>query len=439
MGLTFFKNTVLLVVLTIFSCGSSIEKKEQREEKKESQEIRIKTQDERIIVGAEQFHLYSELLKDKNVGVVANQTSIITETTRLYLSDGTEEIDYQQTHLVDFLISKNISVKVVFSPEHGLRGKADAGEHIKDAIDTKTGVPLISLYGDNKKPKLEQLAGAKKIEEDINKGVSAIDVMVFDLQDVGARFYTYIATLHYVMEACAEAGIPVIVLDRPNPNGHYIDGPIMEPENQSFVGMNPVPVVHGMTIGEYAQMLNGEGWLKNKVKCELTVIKMKNYNHQKEYSLPIKPSPNLPNNQAINLYPSLCFFEGTFISAGRGTEMQFQVFGAPSLPASKYTFEYTPQSNEGAKSPKFKGQLCHGKDLRKEPRLNKINLEWLIEAYNANGKKKDFFNSFFVKLAGTDKLQKQIEQGLSAEEIRDSWKEGLARFNKIREKYLIYP
>lgn len=423
MGLTFFKNTVLLVVLTIFSCGSSNEKKEQREERKESQEARIKTQDEQIIVGAEQFHLYSELLKGKNVGVVANQTSFL---------------ENENKHLVDFLISKNNSVKVVFSPEHGFRGKADAGEHVKDGIDTKTGVPLISLYGDNKKPKLEQLVGAKKIEEDINKGVSAIDVMVFDLQDVGARFYTYIATLHYVMEACAEAGIPVIVLDRPNPNGHYIDGPIMEPENQSFVGMNPVPVVHGMTIGEYAQMLNGEDWLKNKVKCELTVIKMKNYDHQKEYSLPIKPSPNLPNDQAINLYPSLCFFEGTFINAGRGTEMQFQVFGAPSLPASKYTFEYTPQANEGAKNPKFKGELCHGKDLRNEPRLGKINLEWLIEAYNANGKKKDFFNSFFVKLAGTDKLQKQIEQGLSAEEIRDSWKPGLEAFQKIRAKYLLY-
>ncbi|SRX74808.1 hypothetical protein AEQU3_01789 [Aequorivita antarctica] len=429
-----------MVVLTIFSCGSSTEKKEERGKRKENQEARAKTQedtsaeftlseadmlsDQEIIVGAEQFQLYSELLKGKNVGVVANQTSFL---------------ENEKQHLVDFLISKNISVKVVFSPEHGFRGKADAGEHVKDGIDTKTGVPLISLYGDNKKPKLEQLAGAKKIEEDINKGVSNIEVMVFDLQDVGARFYTYIATLHYVMEACAEAGIPVIVLDRPNPNGHYVDGPIMEPENQSFVGMNPVPVVHGMTIGEYAQMLNGEGWLKNKVKCELTVIKMKNYNHQKEYSLPIKPSPNLPNDQAINLYPSLCFFEGTFISAGRGTDMQFQVFGAPSLPASKYTFEYTPQSNEGAKSPKFKGQVCHGKDLRKEPRLSKINLEWLIDAYNANGKKKDFFNSFFVKLAGTDKLQKQIEQGLSAEEIRDSWKKGLMEFRIIRGQYLLYP
>ncbi len=450
MALSFVKNTVLIILFLFFSCGSQTsqtnklvsdglmvetnlenplnlprtEVNRQDKTKKgvvETGELNVVNQ---IITGAESPQQYLPLLTGKNVGVVANQTSFL---------------ENENIHLIDFLISKNISVKVVFSPEHGFRGKADAGEHIKDAIDTKTGVPIVSLYGDNKKPKLEQLAGSKKIEEDIQKGVSTIEVMVFDLQDVGARFYTYIATLHYVMEACAEARIPVIILDRPNPNGHYVDGPIMEPENQSFVGMNPVPVVHGMTIGEYAQMLNGEGWLKNKVKCDLTVIKMQNYTHQTPYSLPIKPSPNLPNNQAINLYPSLCFFEGTFISAGRGTDMQFQVFGAPSLPASKYTFEYTPQSNEGAKSPKFKGQLCHGKDLRKEPRLSKINLEWLIDAYNANGKKSDFFNSFFVKLAGTKKLQQQIEQGLSAKEIRDSWKDGLAGFQKIREKYLIYP
>lgn len=415
MALSFFKNTVLLVVLTIFSCGSSNEKKEQREEKKEdgrrmTDDTSASLSDQEIILGAEQFRLYSELLKGKNIGVVANQTSFLEK---------------ENLHLVDFLISKNISVKTVFAPEHGFRGTADAGEHIKDGVDLKTGVPLISLYGNNKKPSQGQLKG--------------IDVVVFDIQDVGARFYTYISTLHYVMEACAEAGIPVIVLDRPNPNGHYIDGPIMEPVNTSFVGMHPIPVVHGMTIGEYAQMVNGEGWLKNKVKCKLTVIKMKNYTHDTSYSLPIKPSPNLPNDQAINLYPSLCFFEGTFINAGRGTDMQFQVFGAPSLPASKYTFEYTPHSNEGAKNPKFKGELCHGKDLRLEPRLSKINLEWLIDAYNANGKRKDFFNSFFVKLAGTHKLQQQIEQGLSAEEIRDSWKEGLASFQKIRGKYLLYP
>ncbi|WP_410198309.1 exo-beta-N-acetylmuramidase NamZ family protein [Aequorivita ciconiae] len=361
-------------------------------------------------MGAEQFHLYAELLKGRNVGVVANQTSFLGK---------------ENQHLVDFLILKKVSVKKVFAPEHGFRGTADAGEHVKDGVDSKTGVPLISLYGSNKKPSLEQLKG--------------IDVMVFDIQDVGARFYTYISTLHYVMEACAELGIPVIVLDRPNPNGHYIDGPILEKEHQSFVGMHPVPVVHGMTIGEYAKMINGEGWLNNKIECQLTVIKMENYTHQTPYSLPIKPSPNLPNDKSINLYPSLCFFEGTFINAGRGTDMQFQVFGAPSLPASKYPFTYTPQPNEGSKDPKFKGQLCHGKDLRNEPRLSNINLEWLIESYNASGRKKDFFNSFFVKLAGTKQLQQQIEKGMSAEAIRDSWKGGLEKFEKVREKYLSYP
>lgn len=426
MSLTFFKNTFLLLVLIAFSCGNSIEKSPLTPKSGNGNgdgrqmtdtETSTSLNDSEIIVGAEQFQIYSQLLKDKNVGVVANQTSFL---------------ENENQHLVDFLISKKVSVKKVFAPEHGFRGTADAGEHVKDGIDSKTGVPLISLYGRNKKPSQEQLEG--------------IDVVIFDIQDVGARFYTYISTLHYVMEACAEAGIPIIVMDRPNPNGHYIDGPILEKENQSFVGMHPIPIVHGMTMGEYAQMINGEDWLKDKVKCSLSVIKMKNYTHDTAYSLPIKPSPNLPNDKSINLYPSLCFFEGTFINAGRGTDMQFQVFGAPSLPASEYTFEYAPKANEGAKNPKFKGELCHGKDLRKEPRLSKINLEWLIDAYNANGNlpdgkagKKDFFNSFFVKLAGTKKLQQQIEDGMSAEAIRDSWKVGLASFTKIRERYLLYP
>ncbi len=410
MRFTFFKNTVLLVLLTILSCGSSGEKKEKGEDSEEKQETGNRTQDDEILVGAEQFTLYSKLLQDKNVAVVANQTSFLEK---------------EKQHLVDFLISKNIAVKKVFAPEHGFRGTADAGEHIKDGVDSKTGLPLISLYGSNKKPSPEQLKG--------------IDVVIFDIQDVGARFYTYISTLHYVMEACAEAGIPMIIMDRPNPNGHYIDGPILEKEYQSFVGMHPVPVVHGMTIGEYAKMINGEGWLKGGVKCQLIVIEIKNYTHKIPYSLPIKPSPNLPNDKSINLYPSLCFFEGTFINAGRGTDMQFQVFGAPSLPASKYPFEYTPQPNEGSKDPKFKGKLCHGKDLRQALRLDKINLEWLIDAYNDNGKKKDFFNSFFVKLAGTKKLQQQIEEGWSPKEIRDSWRDGLAEFEKIREKYVLYP
>ncbi len=407
MKFTFFKNTALLIVLTVFACGSSAEKKETLEGTPKNE---ASHSDKQILMGADQFDVYSKYLQGKNVAVVANQTSFLQN---------------ENQHLVDFLISKDIEITKVFAPEHGFRGTADAGEHVKDGIDSKTGIPLISLYGNNKKPTQEQLKN--------------VDIVIFDIQDVGARFYTYISTLHYVMEAGAEAGIPVMVLDRPNPNGHYIDGPILEMKHQSFVGMHPIPVVHGMTIGEYAQMINGEGWLKNKMKCDLVVIEMKNYDHKKPYSLPIKPSPNLPNDQSINLYPSLCFFEGTFVNAGRGTDMQFQVFGAPSLPAAQFPFTYTPQSNEGAKDPKFKGQLCYGKDLRQHPHLDKLNLEWVIEVYEANGRKSNFFTSFFTLLAGTEQLQQQIEQGLSASEIRDSWKDGLDGFKQIRAKYLLYP
>src|SRR5690554_193037 len=407
MKFTFFKNTALLIVLTVFACGSSAEKKETLEGTPKNE---ASHSDKQILMGADQFDVYSKYLEGKNVAVVANQTSFLQN---------------ENQHLVDFLISKDIEITKVFAPEHGFRGTADAGEHVKDGIDSKTGIPLISLYGNNKKPTQEQLKN--------------VDIVIFDIQDVGARFYTYISTLHYVMEAGAEAGIPVMVLDRPNPNGHYIDGPILEMKHQSFVGMHPIPVVHGMTIGEYAQMINGEGWLKNKMKCDLVVIEMKNYDHKKPYSLPIKPSPNLPNDQSINLYPSLCFFEGTFVNAGRGTDMQFQVFGAPSLPAAQFPFTYTPQSNEGAKDPKFKGQLCYGKDLRLHPPLDKLNLEWVIEVYEANGRKSNFFTSFFTLLAGTEQLQQQIEQGLSASEIRDSWKDGLDGFRQIRAKYLLYP
>lgn len=407
MKFTFFKNTALLIVLTVFACGSSAEKKETLEDTPKNE---ASHSDKQILMGADQFDVYSKYLQGKNVAVVANQTSFLQN---------------ENQHLVDFLIAKDIEITKVFAPEHGFRGTADAGEHVKDRIDSKTGIPLISLYGNNRKPTQEQLKN--------------VDIVIFDIQDVGARFYTYISTLHYVMEACAEVGIPVMVLDRPNPNGHYIDGPILEMKHQSFVGMHPIPVVHGMTIGEYAQMINDEGWLKNKMKCDLVVIEMKNYDHKKPYSLPIKPSPNLPNDQSINLYPSLCFFEGTFVNAGRGTDMQFQVFGAPSLPAAQFPFTYTPQSNEGAKDPKFKGQLCYGKDLRQHPPLDKLNLEWIIEVYEADGRKSNFFTSFFTLLAGTEQLQQQIEQGLSASEIRDSWKDGLDGFRQIRAKYLLYP
>ena len=377
-------------------------------------------EENQILVGADQPEIYRSLLFQRSVGVVANQTSNLYHHSSLKnLPDNVNGL-----HLVDFLVLHKIDVKKVFAPEHGFRGTADAGEVVKDGVDTKTGLPIISLYGKNKKPTPEQLKD--------------IEVMVFDIQDVGARFYTYISTLHYAMEACAEAGIPLIILDRPNPNGHYIDGPILEPEHRSFVGMHPVPVVHGMTIGEYAQMINGEGWLKDRVKCEINVIKIKNYNHKTPYSLPIKPSPNLPNDIAINLYPSLCFFEGTIVSAGRGTDHQFQVFGAPSLPSEYFPYQFTPEPNEGAKYPKFNGELCNGLDLRNTPKMNRMNLEWLIEAYVGFGKKPEFFNDFFTKLAGTERLQWQIENGYTYFEIRKEWIRPLNAYNKMREKYMLY-
>jgi len=437
MRLTFFKNTVFLLVCVCFSCGSQNQPQEtsstintNTNETPFSEEIVIhdtmpinNIAFEKVITGAELGQNYIPQLSGKKVGIVANQTSVIIDELVTFVGNE-EKIRTITTHLVDYLRDNSVNITKVFAPEHGFRGTADAGEAIKDGVDTKTGIPIISLYGNNKKPTQKQL--------------SNIDVMIFDIQDVGARFYTYISTLHYVMEACAEAGIPLIVLDRPNPNGHYIDGPILEMQYKSFVGMHPVPVVHGMTIGEYAKMINGEGWLENKITCTLSVIKMENYTHQTQYSLPIKPSPNLPNDIAINLYPSLCFFEGTFVSAGRGTDKQFQIFGAPSLPKTEYTFIFTPQSNEGAKDPKFKGQVCYGKNLTSTPRLNTINLEWLIDAYLANGRKKDFFNDFFTNLAGTKKLQQQIEQGLTNRDIRTTWVKGLQNYDAMRGKYLLY-
>ena len=292
-------------------------------------------------------------------------------------------------------------------------------------MDTKTGLPIISLYGDNKKPKPEQLQG--------------IDLMIFDVQDVGARFYTYISSLHYVMEACAEAKIPLLILDRPNPNGHIIDGPILEKEHQSFVGMHPIPVLHGMTIAEYAKMINGEKWLKNGLQCELMVIPVKNYSRDAFYSLPIKPSPNLPNDAAINLYASLCFFEGTNVSVGRGTSQQFQIFGSPFLDKKIYEFSFKPMPNEGAKSPMHQGKLCYGKDLSKVSAMKTLELSYLIEAYKNTTDKTVFFNTFFTKLAGTKHLQKQIEQGLSEKEIKASWQAGLEQFKTKRQLYLLYP
>ncbi|MFI1743614.1 exo-beta-N-acetylmuramidase NamZ family protein [Thalassobellus sediminis] len=435
MRFNIFKNTVLLFVLVMISCAnlSKSEAGNQNSEvAKQKEVINEVKKDTGIIVGANQTTSYLPLLKGKRVGIVANQTSVIfkkgidsillfdpeTRETKL------EKLVNHNTHLVDSLITLNINIKTVFAPEHGFRGTADAGEHVKDGIDTKTQLPIVSLYGKNKKPSPEQLKN--------------IDIIIFDIQDVGARFYTYISSLHYVMEACAEANIPVIILDRPNPNGHYIDGPILETAHSSFVGMHPIPVVHGMTIGEYAQMINGEKWLTNGIQCELNVISLKNYNHNLSYNLPIYPSPNLPNDKSINLYPSLCFFEGTNVSAGRGTKFPFQIFGSPFLNAELYDFEFTPQPNFGSKYPKHQDKLCFGKNLILTENLNTLNLGWLIEAYNNSKNKDDFFNAFFTKLAGTKKLQQQIETGLGETEIKATWQEGLKIFRKTRAKYLIY-
>jgi len=394
--LSWVKNTVLFSFFVIFSCQA---------QDKSPQHLKLLT-------GAEQIEAYLPLIKEKQVAVVANQTSVISNKNKGF------------THLVDTMLSHGVILKTVFAPEHGFRGKADAGEKIDDSIDTMTGLPIISLYGQHKKPTAEDLKG--------------IDVVVFDIQDVGVRFYTYISTLHYVMEACAEQNIPVIVLDRPNPNRHYVDGPILEKAHASFVGMHPVPVVYGMTIGEYAQMINGEAWLENGIKCDLKVIPLKNYNPKETYELPIKPSPNLPNAKSINLYPSLCFFEGTNVNAGRGTDMQFQVFGSPFLDSDYFDFQYMPKPNTGSKYPKHQDELCFGRDLRSADKLSSIQLEWLIEAYQHSSKNIKFFNPFFARLAGTNKLEGQIAQGLKAEEIRDSWQEDIEDFLKHQAKYLLY-
>jgi len=396
LDLSWVKNTVLFSFFVIFSC---------RAQDKSPQDIKLLT-------GAEQIEAYLPLINEKQVAVVANQTSVISNKNKGF------------AHLVDTLLSHRVNLKTVFAPEHGFRGKADAGEKIDDSIDTKTGLPIISLYGQHKKPTTEDLEG--------------IEIVVFDIQDVGVRFYTYISTLHYVMEACAEHNIPVIVLDRPNPNRHYVDGPILEKAHASFVGMHPVPVVYGMTIGEYAQMINGEAWLENGIKCDLKVISLKNYKPKDTYELPIKPSPNLPNAKSINLYPSLCFFEGTNVNAGRGTDKQFQVFGSPFLDSYHFNFQYTPKPNEGSKYPKHQSEVCYGKHLSETEPLSSINLEWLIEAYQYTSNQEAFFNTFFTKLAGTKKLQQQIEMGMSSIEIKSLWQKDLDDFKVVRKKYLIY-
>ncbi len=369
-----------------------------------------------VVLGADQFEKYLPLLKNKKVALLVNQTSITKEG-----------------HLVDVLLQKGVEVSQIFAPEHGFRGKADAGEQVKDGKDIKTGLPIISLYGKNKKPSAEQL--------------NDIDIVVFDIQDVGARFYTYISSMSYAMEACAENQVDFLVLDRPNPNGHYIDGPILEKEYSSFVGLHPVPIVHGMTVGEYAQMVNQEGWLKNGIQVNLQIISCQNYSHNTFYELPVKPSPNLPNLRSIYLYPTLCLFEGTDISIGRGTNKQFQVIGHPTLDvADIYESGFIPQSMEGAKYPKHEGKPCAGYDYSwtspsRFQNDKKIYIEYWLDIYERFPDKNNFFNAnnFFEKLAGTAQLRQQIVAGKTSDEIRVSWQEGLRNFQKMRAKYLLYP
>ena len=359
---------------------------------------------------ADRPELYLPLLKNKTVAIVANQTSLLAD----------------KTHLVDFLVQNNIKIKHIFAPEHGFRGTADAGEHVKNGIDTKTGLPIISLYGDNKKPKSEQLQG--------------VDIVLFDIQDVGVRFYTYISTLTYVMEAAAENGKEIIVLDRPNPHDGYTDGPVLKEKWTSFVGLHKVPVVYGLTIGEYGKMVNGEKWMKNAVQVKYTLIPMLNYHKNKRYPISEKPSPNLPNDQSINLYPSLCFFEGTQVSVGRGTDFPFQVYGSPWLKNQEFSF--TPKPTSGAKDPFLNGKLCYGKDLRQFPEIKgKLDLSFVIDTYqNFDKKTQDFFlkNLWFDTLAGTDEFRKQIISGTPEAEIRKSWQKDLENFEKIRRKYILY-
>lgn len=360
-------------------------------------------------VGACRTELYLKYLSGKKVGVVGNQSSI-----------------FNGVHLVDTLLSSGINVVKIFSPEHGFRGTADEGAAIASSIDEKTGIPIVSLYGKNKKPTSENLQD--------------IDILLFDLQDVGVRFYTYISTMTYVMESAAENGIPVIVLDRPNPNGFYVDGPVLEPENSSFVGMHQVPVVYGLTIGEYAKMVNGEYWLNDSVRCELTIIPMGNYVRNAIYRLSVKPSPNLPNWQSIYLYPSLCFFEGTIVSVGRGTETPFQVYGHPQM-TDNYTF--TPKTVPGHNAPLYSDEECHGKNLVSyaenfNNNEQRIQLQWLIDAHNQMKDDPKFFRKYFERLAGVNSLREMIDNGASEDEIRASWQEGIDKYLKIREKYLLY-
>lgn len=374
--------------------------------------ILVTAKAQEILPGARLMSNYLPIIQNKRVAVVANHTTLVGKK-----------------HLVDTLLTVGVSIKKIFCPEHGFRGDFEAGEQIGNYTDKTTGLPVISLYGGSKKPKPTDL--------------SDIDVVIFDLQDVGVRFYTYVSTMHYVMEACAENGKPLIILDRPNPNGFYVDGPLLDTAYRSFVGMHPVPLVHGMTIGEFARMINGEGWLKGRIKCELAVIPCKGYTHSMTTALPVRPSPNLPNHLSVLLYPSLGLFEGTVVSVGRGTDYPFQVFGYPNFPDK--AFRYIPVEKRGASiNPPYKGKSVYGIDLR-DYSVNyfldrrEIILDWLIYSYSNYPEKEKFFNNFFNLLAGTNELRLQIESGLSPLEIRTSWQPALVQYKQIRKKYLLYP
>jgi uncharacterized protein YbbC (DUF1343 family) len=359
-----------------------------------------------VVVGAARLDLLLPKLENKNVALVVNYTATVA-----------------QTHLADTLKSRGVNIKKIMAPEHGFRGNAANGELVKDGYDTKTNLPVVSLYGNNRKPTREQL--------------SDVDVIIYDIQDVGVRFFTYIGTLHYVMEACAENGKKLIVLDRPNPNSGYIDGPVLSLDQKSFVGMHPVPVVHNMTVGEFALMINGEGWLDGRKKCELEIIPLENWSHSDKYALPLKPSPNLPNDQAVGLYPSICFFEGTTLSLGRGTEFPFQAIGHPDLKG--FEFQFTPVTIEGvAKNPPQENKRCFGLDLRKVPIPQKVDLHYLLDMYKAFPKKDEFFNSFFERLAGNTILRQQIKDGLTEDQIRATWQKDLNAYEEVRKKYVLY-
>ncbi|MEQ7800274.1 DUF1343 domain-containing protein [Pedobacter sp. ASV1-7] len=421
-SITKILNTVVLAIL-LQACGSSTTV---AFNPAVPNPYKVKAEDfdkpvkDKLLTGAEQVDLYVPYLKGKRVGMVVNQTSIIGKETT-----------------IDSLLKLGVNIVKIFGPEHGFRGNASNGTHVDDEVDAKTGIKVISLYGKNSIPTKAHLAD--------------VDIMIFDIQDVGVRFYTYINTLQHVMEACAANNKEVLILDRPNPNGFYIDGPVLDPKYKSGIGLKPIPAVHGLTVGEYAQMLNGENWLDNKLKCKIKIIKVANYTHDTPYELPVNPSPNLNTPQSILLYPTTCLFEGTYLNYGRGTQFPFTIVGAPAL-KGKYSFSFTPVSLKGmSESPLFMNQVCYGIDLRNYDtnifrKTKQINLAWIIELYKNSPNKADFFNSSLSKQMGTiEKLigvgdfRKQIIAGVSEKEIRASWEPGLSKYKTMRKKYLLYP